>query len=190
MGLRQSKSNQERAPELREFVKEHDQRLYDFCFYLCPRSLSAQDVLLETFREFGDVYRKRRKAENTWDPIDCKLQLFALAWSKIRGASHVPHWQEALGGDARALKAMETSLLAAPQFDAEAFSGRLRLVDVDCRAALLLRDYLGFSDDECLKVLGLRWGVYRHRLHRGRLELRDLLRGRLSGSGAEPGGRA
>jgi len=42
----------------------------------------------------------------------------------------------------------------------------------------VLRDILKFEDEETSRILGVRWGVYRHRLHRGRLELKDNLRGK------------
>jgi len=43
---------------------------------------------------------------------------------------------------------------------------------------MVLRDVLKFDDEEILRILNIRWGVYRHRLHRGRLAFRESLKGR------------
>ena len=63
---------------------------------------------------------------------------------------------------------------------------RLGRIDPEFRAPIVLRDVLGFEDEESVRILGLRWGVYRHRLHRGRLECKDALRGRSMPTAAPP----
>lgn len=40
----------DRLPELREFIKENDQRLYDFCLYLFHGGLYTEDLILSIFR--------------------------------------------------------------------------------------------------------------------------------------------
>ena len=47
-----------RLPELREFIKENDQRLYDFCVYMLYGGMDVDELILSIFREFGDHYRK------------------------------------------------------------------------------------------------------------------------------------
>lgn len=60
----------------------------------------------------------------------------------------------------------------------EPYLSRLSRVDIDFRAPMVLKDILRFDDEEILRILGIRWGVYRHRLHRGRLAFRESLKGK------------
>jgi RNA polymerase sigma-70 factor, ECF subfamily len=66
----------------------------------------------------------------------------------------------------------------------------LQHVDGEYRIVLVLRDLQGVAYEEIARVLGIPVGTVKSRLHRGRAELRERLRRRLSPrSGAEGGGR-
>lgn len=41
----------------------------------------------------------------------------------------------------------------------------------ELRVVLVLKDIMQYEDQEILKILDIRWQVYRHRLHRGRIDL-------------------
>lgn len=175
-----------RFPELREFIKEHDQRIFDFCTYLLPSGMDRDDLVLAIFRDFGDHYRRLSlQKDATWEPLEIRLRLFQLAWEKVRETIlHTPiPWS--VGRDTRQLKGMEDDWLRGAKFKTldpktmvDPIREHLGNIDADFRAPVVLRDILGFEDEEVMRILGLRWGVYRHRLHRGRLELKDSLRGR------------
>ena len=175
--------------ELRELIRENDQRLYDFCGYMLGPGAPVDELILEIFREFGEIYRRSRRA---WEPVDAKLRLFQVAWDRLRDtlALQQPAW--VAGRDTRPMKGADDDLLGMwggkrsdPTQLRVLVAERLARLDPEFRAPLVLRDVLGFEDEAAVRLLGLRWGVYRHRLHRGRLECRDALRGRSMPAGTK-----
>jgi DNA-directed RNA polymerase specialized sigma24 family protein len=173
-------------PDLREFVKENDQRLYDFCAYLLPGGTAVEDLALEIFRDFGDEYRKlARRRDTAWDPVDVRVRLFSRAWEYIQANLVRNQYQWVVGRDTRPMKNFDEDLIAShqskeknPSHFEDAAIERLARIDADFRAPVVLRDILKLDDEEVMRVLQTRWGVYRHRLHRGRLEFKEGLRGR------------
>lgn len=181
-----AKAEEASLPELRDFVKENGAALYDFCSYLLPAEYAVDDLVLSVFREFGELFRKiTAKRDMAWGAVELRIRLFALAWEQIREVSGNFQFSWALGRDTRQLKGWDTDILdktqAAPQNKLGEFEpvavDRLHRVDLEVRAPVVLRDILRFDDEEVVRILGTRWGVYRHRLHRGRLDYRELLHG-------------
>lgn len=176
----------ERLPDLREFLKENDQRLYDFCMYMLHGCLDVDDLILAVFREFGDYYRRLAgRGTAAWEPLEVRLHLFQIAWEHIREELARAQVSWSVGRDTRQMKGLDDDLFKGQAFRArdwkqleETLLERLTRIDPDFRAPVVLRDIVKFDDEEVARVLGIRWGVYRHRLHRGRLELKDALRGR------------
>ncbi len=172
--------------ELREFIREKDVQVFNFCYLLLLGSPAIEKVVVDTFREFGDEFRKAlRHGEKFRETVDGKIKLMQIAWRRARRDSAPGMWVWVPGRDTRALKAFERDALAEwvkGGWDSvekkRVVCERLARVDFDLRAALILRDILGFDDEEIVRILGLRWGVYRHRIHRARLEYKDSLRGR------------
>lgn len=82
--------------------------------------------------------------------------------------------------------------------EAVAMSGELRrTIDAaiaalppDYRAALLLRDVEGASNEEAAATVGLSVAAFKSRLHRARMSVRERIDGYLSGRGAETNGDA
>lgn len=176
--------------DLREFVKDYQERIVTFCFYFMPQDFVLDDLVISIFRQFGEDYRRYLdRNEGSRDPLEMKIRLFRFAWGKIQDALIVESVGWPVGRDFRKLKAMDENLLR--DWERLADSGettlsddfrselglRLRRIDSENRAAVILKDILGFEDEEVLRMLSLRWGVYRHRLHRGRLDLCDILKG-------------
>jgi DNA-directed RNA polymerase specialized sigma24 family protein len=177
------------APDLREFIKEHDQKLYDFCFYMLDGGYLAEEAILATFHDFSAVYRRLTSRRAEWDAKEARIQLFQSAWARIREALVRVQYSWTVGRDTRVLKANDEDILGlwlGPKGEVSgietAVVDRLGRVDADFRSPVVLRDILGFSDEEVVQILGVRWGVFRHRLHRGRLELKDGLRGKMPGA--------
>ncbi len=179
----------ERIPELREFIKENDQRLYDFCMYMLHGSGSLDDLLLWIFRDFGDAYRKlSRSKDSAWEHLELRIRLFQIAWEGIRDyQTRMQHSypMATSGRDTRPAKHFDGDILTLWRGSTKDFLPietavleRLARIDADFRAPVVLRDILGFDDEEVVRILAIRWGVYRHRLHRGRLDYKDGLRGR------------
>lgn len=177
--------NEAGFPELREFIKENDQRLYDFCSYLLHGGASIDDLVLDIFRDFGDEYRKlARRRGAAWDATEVRIRLFRRAWDHVQFNLMNAQYVYTVGRDTRPMKSLDEDLLS--HWRKEKNSGRIETsalerlarIDADFRAPLVLRDILKFDDEEVVRILDIRWGVYRHRLHRGRLEFKDILRGR------------
>ncbi len=185
------RNHDSQLPELREFVKENALPLHTFCHYLLQEEHTVEDVLLDVFRRFGDTYRKHSgKRDSGWEALEMRIRLYRLAWEKIRDETATLTFQWNLGRDTRVLKRWDENLLVKDlTLDPTAFDAlvleRLRRVDIELRAPVVLKDILRFEDEEVVRVLSLRWGVYRHRLHRGRLEFRDALRGSASSAEAK-----
>lgn len=177
----------ERIPELREFVGENAERLYGFCFYMLQEDYLIEEFVLSLFREFGETYRRLSEKEAAWEPFEVRLRLFKLAWDRVRDAIATTQFTWTGGRDTRQMKGLDQDLLKEWEKVGKSDGGtstldalviqRLRKIDPDFRAPVVLRDILNFEDEELVRILGVRWGVYRHRLHRGRLEVKDALRG-------------
>ena len=45
-------------PELREYVMEHDERLYNFCLDMVGEETLAGNLAVSIFRAFGSKYKK------------------------------------------------------------------------------------------------------------------------------------
>lgn len=124
-----------------------------------------------------------------------RIRLYRIAWERIRDETVALSFQWNLGRDTRLLKRWDENLLLKdPAREPAAFDAaileRLRRVDAELRAPVVLKDILRMEDEEVVRILNLRWGVYRHRLHRGRLEFREALRGRAAPtSGASSGAK-
>lgn len=178
----------DRTLDLREFIKENDQRVYDFCTYLLAGDFAVEDLVLDIFRDFGEFYRRSPTGDDAIASSEMRNRLFQIAWSHIlNGLYHTPFTSMA-GRDTRLLKGLDDDLLPAKTGRDRALGeqesrvrDRLAQVDAELRAPLVLRDILKFSDEDVAKILGLRWGVYRHRLHRGRLDFKDALKGLTTG---------
>jgi hypothetical protein len=145
--------------------------------------IAVEDAILSIFRDFGHLFRKLSGKKQPWEQMEIRLRLFTMAWQTIREAIIPGVYSWPVGRDMRQLKGIDEDLLLSwdgTEKDLErlepAILERLGRIDADFRVAVVLRDILGFEDEEVMRILGIRWGVYRHRLHRGRLELKDALR--------------
>lgn len=166
------------SPDLREIVKKNEQPVYSFCFYMMGGDFIISDTVVEIFRRFGETFRKK---DLTWEPLETRIRLFQMAWKNIRDAlSRIPiSWS--MGRDTRTVRKSEEDLILSMkenrQKEEEPILWRLLALDPELRVVVVLRDILKLEDEEVARIIALRWGVYRHRLHRGRLELRDRLKG-------------
>lgn len=176
-----SPAQREKTPELREFIKEHSQKVYDFAWYMLHGSADVDDCVVALFQEFSRTHRKLISSQRTPAAGELRLELFSLAWSLIQNVARHSDAPLRSGRDLRQFRETDRNLLDGTNEKNETYQDavakRLLLIDLPVRAPLVLRDILSFSDDEICRILGLRWPVYRHRLHRGRVDFRDALRG-------------
>ena len=179
---------------LQAFILEQAPRVFNFSALMLPSDTDIDELVLAIFREFGDAYRRLAKKEGGREPLEIQISLFKIAWEHIRGQIAGARFHWLVGRDTRQLKELDQDILRAWKDCSKDVSylkhhgvtliERLNRLDLDFRAPLVLRDVLNFEDEEVLRILGIRWGVYRLRLHRGRIDFSDKLRGQaISGPG-------
>lgn len=177
--------DQQSLDSFKKVLKDNGESLYELFGYTLGEDSDTNELMLDIVRKFSAMHRKITKQQkhgpSEWHP---RTQLFKLALHKIR--------QVAIGGTCLPLSAgkspyhkptQEQNLLlhfattSVPLPMAEEIFSRLWRVDLDFRIPVILRDILNFDDDEVLAILDTRWSVYRHRLHRGRMDFRNSLSG-------------
>jgi hypothetical protein len=178
-------ANSEAQVSLREFVKENETKVCQFLSLMLFEFSGLEEFILQVFRSFGESFRKQSGQKNSeWEKVGLRIELFSLAWKAVLKAQNQIEYSWNSGRDTRPLRQLDTDLLTEDRsfrlkkVDPELLIPRLARVDLDFRAPMVLRDILAFEDEEVIRILGIRWGVYRHRLHRGRLELRESLKGK------------
>lgn len=139
---------------------------------------------MATLRRFGDRHREwvHGSKEDLVQDREVRIALFREAYRLLENGWSRPADNAFFAGrDTRPMKALEEDILENRRMDPAALAAladvRLMRVDAEFRAPVILRDILGFVDDDVVEMLGLRWGVYRHRLHRGRVECIEGFRG-------------
>ncbi len=165
---------------LRELVGLHSQRCYDFVRWTILDTEAADDILVDVFRDFGERFRKIENEKREWK-IPVHLYPYQITWLHLRKVLLKESFSFALDDHGKRFLGIDTNLSLKSsldsEFDRKLFLYRLKGIDVEHRIPIILKDLLKFEDEEATQILGLRWGVYRHRLHRGRLELKELLKG-------------
>ncbi len=159
--------------------------VYVFCRRMVPRVDEAEEVAMAALRRFGDRHRGWVHGTSKEDPVqerEARIALFREAYRLLENGWSRPVDNAFFAGrDTRPLKALEEDILENRRMDPAALAAladvRLMRVDAEFRAPVILRDILGFADDDVVEMLGVRWGVYRHRLHRGRVECIEGFRG-------------
>lgn len=146
---------------LTEAIVKNQNALYTFCYYLLPKE-EIEETLLKVLEQFCLKYRNKKSPHEMGD---LKVEMFQLAWHWIQSRLVGAHYLMSMGRDTRVLKEEEE------RESRKDFQEVFSRIDPSLRAALLLKDLFLFKDEEIAKVLNLRWGVYRHRLHRARVEV-------------------
>lgn len=182
------KTGQKKENKLQEIIQASAGKAHRFAALMLSDKDETEEILLSAFRDFGDRFRTMEKEDPEWNS-SLEVPLFQMAWKKIQRAIRRESLGFGTGRDTRVFSLTETNFLEkSASFslaDQEALQFRLKAVDADFRAPLVLKDILKFEDEEIVQILGVRWGVYRHRLHRGRLDFKDLLKGSPMGNVSE-----
>jgi DNA-directed RNA polymerase specialized sigma24 family protein len=146
---------------LTEAIAENQSSLYTFCYYLLPKE-DIEDTILKVLEQFCLKNRHKKTEEELGD---LKVFLFQIAWQWVQSRLVGAHFLMNMGRDTRILKEEEE------RESRKDFQEVFSRIDPSLRAALLLKDLFLFKDEEIATILNLRWGVYRHRLHRARVEV-------------------
>lgn len=145
------------AVDLKEFVRQHEAEICTFCFYMLKDEQSYSNMVYLIFETFT---KKFIKSLRMLDYEELRLELFREAIEKLDAFYHT--------------QITPRSLLTKPinkiSNSKNLYHEGLLLINVNLRTILVLRDILGIQDEQTMKILSLRWGVYRHRLNRARVE--------------------
>ena len=158
-----------------DFVEDNYRMAYSVALRIVRNAADAedavQDAFLQAYRAF-DRFQGRSK-ETTW--------LYRLvtnsALMKIRKESR--HLRHNAGIAAEDVQVADNA--PGPEQEAEAnevlgfVEQALGHLAPDLRTAVVLRDVEGFSTDEAAEIVGVSRPAFKARLHRGRLELRQIL---------------
>ncbi len=164
-------------------VRQHQDRVFDFCVRMVGDREEANDLVQEIFVSVHqNLGRFREDAKlSTWIFRISKNQCInRLKYLKRRGRGRSDEYEE-VGEDA-----LSGALGAAPLPDAALESARERArvqwaisqLEPDARMLVALRDIEGMSYEEIIEITELPEGTVKSRLHRAREKLADLL-GRL-----------
>src|SRR4051794_17182236 len=101
-------------PDLREFIKANEARLNSFCFHMAPSGVDTDEIVLASFREMGEKFRRHsKKADTPWEAMESRLELFRIAWDRLEEAALTLQFASSSGRDMRPLKALDADLIAA-----------------------------------------------------------------------------
>lgn len=177
--------NAGRPDRFQEIVQRYEGRLYNFGLKLCGHVQDAEDLVQETFlnafRYMGGfrfetkfknwLYRvatsvclKKRRRSKFAPEKDLSLEEF-LPKEGDPPPEEVPEWA------AQPLEQLLTSELSQVIRDA------IVALPENYRLVVVLRDLEGFSTEETAQMLNLSPSNVKVRLHRGRLFLREKLKG-------------
>lgn len=159
-------------PTWSELVAQHGDRVYRLAFRLCGNAHDAEDITQEAFiRVFRSLDKYRPGTFEGWmHRIVTNLFLdMARRRSRIRF--------EALPDDAERVPGRERSpeqVLVEESFD-PVLQKALDNLSPEFRAAVVLSDIEDLSYEEVGRILGVKMGTVRSRIHRGRAALRAEL---------------
>lgn len=159
-------------PSWSDLVAQHGDRVYRLAFRLCGNAHDAEDITQEAFiRVFRSLDRYKPGTFEGWmHRIVTNLFLdMARRRSKIRF--------EALPEDAERVPGRERSpeqVLAEESFD-PILQTALDNLSPEFRAAVVLCDIEDLSYEDVGRILGVKMGTVRSRIHRGRAALRAEL---------------
>jgi RNA polymerase sigma-70 factor (ECF subfamily) len=158
-----------------EIVRRHEHRVRDVLFRLLddPRDVeeALQDCFVQAWRNLD-----RFRAESmvfTWLYRIAVNEAFARLRRKrlpVVELDEADRHRSIAGGRAQEPQA------AAEKAELHAFlAGRIRELPLEYRAALVLRDVLGLSNQEVADVLEISVSAAKSRIHRARMQIRDEL---------------
>ena len=159
-------------PTWSELVAEHGDRVYRLAYRLCGNSHDAEDITQEAFiRVFRSLDRYRPGTFEGWmHRIVTNLFLdMARRRQRIRFET-LPDDADRVPGRARSPE----QVLADVTFD-PALQRALDNLSPEFRAAVVLSDIEDLSYEQVGRILGVKMGTVRSRIHRGRAALRAEL---------------
>ena len=159
-------------PSWSELVAQHGDRVYRLAYRLCGNAHDAEDITQEAFiRVFRSLDRYKPGTFEGW--MHRIVTNLFLDSARRRGRIRV----EALPEDAERVPGRERSpeqVISEETFD-PVLQTALANLSPEFRAAVVLSDIEDLSYEEVGRILGVKMGTVRSRIHRGRAALRAEL---------------
>lgn len=159
-------------PSWSELVAQHGDRVYRLAFRLCGNAHDAEDITQEAFiRVFRSLDKYKPGTFEGW--MHRIVTNLFLDLARRRGRIRF----EALPEDAERVPGRERSpeqVLSEESFD-PVLQTALANLSPEFRAAVVLSDIEDLSYEEVGRILGVKMGTVRSRIHRGRAALRAEL---------------
>ncbi|MBK9121415.1 MAG: sigma-70 family RNA polymerase sigma factor [Phycisphaerales bacterium] len=155
-------------------VERYQERIYNTCYRMCHNHADAQDLTQSAFvraLEALDQFAGRSNFYTWLFRIAMNLTLSHRRQTLRRTATLL-----GAGGAARADEEQTAVSRGLEQAETEArVAGALALLDAEFRAAVILKDLEDMDYATIAEVLEVPVGTVKSRIHRGRLQLRELL---------------
>ncbi|MBB1018291.1 RNA polymerase sigma factor SigE [Dietzia sp. DQ11-71] len=159
-------------PSWYELVAQHGDRVYRLAYRLCGNAHDAEDITQEAFiRVFRSLDRYKPGTFEGW--MHRIVTNLFLDSARRRGRIRF----EALPEDAERVPGRERSpeqVISEETFD-PVLQTALANLSPEFRAAVVLSDIEDLSYEEVGRILGVKMGTVRSRIHRGRAALRAEL---------------
>ena len=159
-------------PSWSELVAQHGDRVYRLAYRLCGNAHDAEDITQEAFiRVFRSLDRYKPGTFEGW--MNRIVTNLFLDSARRRGRIRF----EALPEDAERVPGRERSpeqVISEETFD-PVLQTALANLSPEFRAAVVLSDIEDLSYEEVGRILGVKMGTVRSRIHRGRAALRAEL---------------
>jgi RNA polymerase sigma-70 factor, ECF subfamily len=159
----------------------YQDRLYNTLVHVTGSADDARDVCQDAFVQAFVKLKsfQRTSAFYTW-LYRIALNMAISRGRKKRPTMSVEQHRESTGEDPVAREGLPADRLE-QQERIDQVRAALSMLDDDFRTVLVLREIDGHSYDVIAEMLDLPLGTVRSRLHRARMELREQLKGVLSG---------
>ena len=159
-------------PSWSELVAQHGERVYRLAYRLCGNAHDAEDITQEAFiRVFRSLDRYKPGTFEGW----MHRIVTNLFLDTVRRKARIRF--EALPEDAERVPGRERSpeqVISEETFD-PVLQTALANLSPEFRAAVVLSDIEDLSYEEVGRILGVKMGTVRSRIHRGRAALRAEL---------------
>lgn len=158
-------------------VKTYQQRIYSTLFGMLGNQQDAEDVAQETFLI---AYRKldqfeRRSSFYTWLHRIAFNAAIDLQRKKKRTKNQVVNSEMMDSVDVVDMQSCSPESIVLVKETVNQVQLAMSRLDVERRNIIVLRDLQGMDYSEIASLLGIPVGTVRSRLHRARIELRDIM---------------
>jgi RNA polymerase sigma-70 factor, ECF subfamily len=157
-----------------ELVEKYQSPVFNLCYRMLGSEVEAEDAAQETFWR---AYQALRRYDPNRSFITWLLSIAAHLCIDLQRKRKVPviEMDEYEEFEVTDLSPQPETIMVRKQEEAMISAGLQTLGEID-RAAIILRYWQGFSEEEIASALSLTVSAVKSRLHRSRLSLAEVLK--------------